>query len=176
VFNIEQVSGIVYESAVKRLSEFEKNENCEAITAGYKDRPEITHLRQQASYSPSDDVVNMPIKESFESSQEYYATLFHELVHSTGHSKRLDREGVKDLNVFGSETYSKEELVAEMGASFLCARTGIENRTFQNAVAYIKGWLSIIKKDSKFLVQSATQAQKAADYILNTEPKKEETP
>ena len=176
VFNIEQVTGIEYESAVKRLTEFEKNDHCEAIITDYKDRPEITNLKQQASYSPATDVVNMPIKESFNSSQEYYATLFHELIHSTGHKKRLDREGIKDFNVYGSEVYSREELIAEMGASFLCARTGIENRTFENSVAYIKGWLSVIKKDSKFLIHSATQAQKAADYVLNTESRKEEKP
>lgn len=176
VFNIEQVTGITYESAVKQFNEFEKNDQCEGIVTGYVDRPEITNLKQQAFYNPAADIINLPVKESFASSQEYYATLFHELVHSTGHSKRLNREGVKDLNDFGSEIYSKEELIAEIGASFLCARAGIENQTFKNSVAYIQGWLSVIKKDSKFLIHSATKAQKAADYILKADFKTEEKP
>lgn len=176
VFNIEQVTGITYESAVKQLNEFEKNDECEGIVTGYVDHPEITHLKQQAFYSPATDTINMPVKESFASSQEYYATLFHEFIHSSGHSKRLNREGVKDLNDFGSEIYSKEELIAEIGASFLCARAGIENQTFKNSVAYIQGWLAVIKKDSKFLIHSATKAQKAADYILNADFKTEEKP
>ena len=173
VFNIEQVTGIEYKSTVKKLSAFEKDDNCEAVLISYKNAPAITHQQQQAFYSPAADVVNMPIKESFTGSQEYYCTLFHELIHSTGHQKRLAREGIKDFNVYGSEVYSKEELIAEMGASFLCAKTGIENQTFNNSVAYINGWLSVIKKDSKFLIHSATQAQKAADHILGIEPGKE---
>jgi len=167
VFNIEQAMGIEYESTIEQLDKFEKDDTCESIITGYKNRPQIVHQKQQACYSPITDTVNMPVKKSFNSCEEYYATLFHELIHSTGHKDRLKREGIKDLNVFGSEVYSKEELIAEIGASFLCAKASIDTRTFTNSVSYIKGWLSVLKKDSKFLVHSANQAQKATDYILN---------
>lgn len=175
VFNVQQVIGLDYTSAIRQLNEFEKNDQCEAVIADYKGRPRMIHKDQRAFYQPSGDFINMPIKESFSSSDAYYATLFHELVHSTGHNTRLNREGVVNTNTFGSTDYSKEELIAEMGASFLCAKTSIDNVTFNNSVSYINGWLSVLKMDSKFLIHSATQAQKAVDFILNIN-KQEEQP
>jgi antirestriction protein ArdC len=93
--------------------------------------------------------------------------MYHELVHSTGHAKRLARKSILEPSYFGSHEYSKEELVAEMGAAFLSGYSGIENRTIENSAAYIKGWISALKVDKKLLVLAAAQAQKAADYILN---------
>ena len=110
----------------------------------------------------------MPRPETFTDEQSYYATLFHELTHSTGHERRLNRSGIADLKnaAFGSYIYSKEELVAEMGAAFLCGFCDIANRTIENSVAYLQGWLSKLKSDKRLVVQAAAQAQKASDYIL----------
>ena len=96
---------------------------------------------------------------------EYYSTLFHELVHSTGHSTRLDRFKDALPAHFGSQSYSKEELVAEMGAAFLCGSSGIVDRVIDNSAAYIASWTRRLKKDPKLVVMAAAQAQKAADYI-----------
>jgi antirestriction protein ArdC len=110
--------------------------------------------------------VHLPALTVFNSTEEHYSTLYHELVHSTGHKTRLDRTGIKDIN-FGSETYSKEELIAEIGSAFLCGMTGIENKTLNNSSAYIAGWLKKLKDDKKLVVMAAAQAQKAVDHITN---------
>jgi antirestriction protein ArdC len=109
----------------------------------------------------------MPKKENFKSDESYYATLFHELIHSTGHHSRLNRSTLIQMSEFGSEPYSHEELVAEMGASYLESLTGIfESEAEQNA-AYIQGWISKLKNDKRFILSASTQAQKAVDFILN---------
>lgn len=146
--------------------DFSPIQACENIVKHFIKRPDIVHNSQQAYYSPSKDLVNMPRAETFMDEQSYYATLFHELTHSTGHERRLNRPGVVDKAAFGSETYSKEELVAEMGAAFLCGFCDIANRTIENTVAYLQGWLNKLKSDKRLVVQAAAQAQKAADYIL----------
>jgi antirestriction protein ArdC len=101
--------------------------------------------------------------------------LFHELSHSTGHTSRVGRDGIEQLNTFGSESYSKEELIAEMGAAFLCGVTGIAPRTIENSAAYLRTWISRLRGDSKLLVSAASAAQKASDYIRNVSamPEKE---
>jgi antirestriction protein ArdC len=119
----------------------------------------------KAWYSPSNDVVGMPARALFHSSDEYYATEFHELAHSTGHAKRLHRENFDNPASFGSESYSKEELVAEMTAAMLCGIAGIEQQTLENSAAYLKTWIARLKSDSRLLVAAASQAQKAADFI-----------
>ena len=102
---------------------------------------------------------------AFGSAEEYYSTLFHELTHSTGHPSRIRREGIEKLNTFGSESYSKEELIAEMGAAMLAGVTGIERKTLANSAAYLKSWIDVLKSDVRMVVFAASQAQKAADYI-----------
>jgi antirestriction protein ArdC len=119
----------------------------------------------------------MPPKERFDHPEAYYATLFHELVHSTGHESRLGRPGITESIEFGKRTYSKEELVAEMGATFLCGQTGIENAVINNSASYIASWLRRLQNDPRLVVQAAAQSQKAADYILNRtwgDPKQEQ--
>jgi len=133
--------------------------------------PEIRRGGGRAFYRPSEDLVNIPRPEAFESTEEHYCTLFHELVHSTGHGSRLDRKTIKDVAPFGSANYSREELIAEMGAAFLCGSAGIENATIDNSAAYIKGWLGVLGSDSKMVVIAASQAQKAAEYILHKQYK-----
>lgn len=108
----------------------------------------------------------MPARGLFNSSEEYYSTLFHELTHSSGHASRLGREGIEQLNTFGSERYSKEELVAEMAAAMLCGLTGLTPKTLEKSAAYLQSWLAVLKPDSRMLVTAASAAQRAVDYIL----------
>ncbi|MDA2931531.1 zincin-like metallopeptidase domain-containing protein [Acidobacteria bacterium AH-259-O06] len=108
----------------------------------------------------------MPPAEVFTGDAEYYSTIFHELTHSTGHKSRLNRLDTDNLAPFGSRDYSQEELVAEMGAAFLCGHCRIENRTIDNSAAYIQGWLRRLRNDKGLVIFAAAQAQKAADFIL----------
>ena len=134
--------------------------------------PPIHHGGSRACYQPSNDEVHMPDRERFDSSEEYYSTLFHELVHSTGHASRLGRTGITETIVFGSRTYSKEELIAEMGATFLCGHTGIENAVIDNSASYLASWLGRLRNDSRLVVQAAAQSQKAVDYVLDQREEK----
>ena len=121
--------------------------------------------REGGFYQPSNDYVGMPDRERFDSPESYYTTLFHELTHSTGHVSRLNRKGIVTIAGFASETYSKEELVAEMGASFLSGHAGIETDTIENSASYIASWLKRLRDDKRLVVQAAAQAQKAVDFI-----------
>lgn len=106
----------------------------------------------------------------FHSPEHYYVTLFHELIHSTGHPSRLNREGIANFDRFGSERYSKEELVAEIGSAFLCAHTGISKPEIETkATAYLQNWIATLKGDSRLIVSAAAQPQHAADMILGTQ-------
>ena len=111
--------------------------------------------------------MTLPPRELFISAAEESATLLHELLHSTGSEKRLAREGLCEAAPFGSPVYSKEELVAECGAAYLCAEAGISNAVIDNQAAYLSGWLSTLRSDLKLLIHAAAQAQRAADYVLN---------
>ena len=167
VFNLEQTEGIEGpEPEEQELGEFTPIERCEQIIRNMPNPPKIQHRRQAAWYRPSQDLVNMPKPESFESAEEYFCTLYHELSHSTGAEFRLNRPTLTDMCPFGSTNYSKEELVAEMAAAFLCGKTGIENQTIDNSAAYINGWLKKLRNDEKLVIFAAAQAQKAVDYIL----------
>lgn len=142
-------------------------EMCDKIVNGYKDCPEINFGGDRAYYAPLFDKIQMPNKDDFQTPENYYATLFHETAHSTGSQKRLKRFKATDSNIFGSEIYSKEELIAEFCSSFLAAETGIENNTIENSASYIKGWLSAIKNgDKNFIISAASRGQFAAEYIL----------
>jgi len=174
VFNVDQCESLdlskLPDDAIDTAPDldFSPIESCENIVKHFIKRPNIVHNEQRAYYSPTKDLVNMPKPETFTDEQSYYATLFHELTHSTGHERRLNRSGIADLKnaAFGDTVYSKEELVAEMGAAFLCGFCDIANRTIENTVAYLQGWLSKLKSDKRLIVQAAAQAQKASDYIL----------
>lgn len=133
--------------------------------------PDIRYGMRQAAYSQAEDAVLMPDRSSFESADAFYSTLFHELVHSTGHSKRLDRKSLTESGGFGSDPYSREELVAEMGAAFLCGATGIGQSYIQNSAAYVKHWLEHLRNDNKLLIQASAQGQKAVDFILRSDEK-----
>lgn len=166
VFNASQIDGIEFPEPAIETIDFNPIARAEEIVAGYMGKPEIKYGFTRACYRPPLDEVNMPAPERFSSAEEHYSTLFHELVHSTGHEKRLTRRGSDEVRHFGDENYSKEELVAEMGATFLNSEAGIEAPTLENSVAYIQSWLKALKNDPKILIQAASLAQKAADYIL----------
>lgn len=126
------------------------------------------YLIKQYLYSPNRDTVVVPMKEQYQHINEYYSTTFHELIHSTGHKKRLNRLETSAVASFGSETYSKEELVAEIGSATLLNILEIETqRTFTNSVAYIQNWLIVLRNDNRFIISASSQAEKAIDYILN---------
>lgn len=127
----------------------------------------MEHGGGQAYYRPSEDLVRLPEPARFRSSEDYYATLFHEYAHSTGHSKRLDRKLDSDPQPFGSPDYGREELIAEMAAAFLCGQAGIHPAVVENQAAYLQGWLKTLKSDKKLVIAAAGQAQKAADWIRN---------
>jgi len=136
------------------------------IVAHMPQRPEIKHGMARAFYSPREDCVGLPVRERFERAEGYYATLFHELVHATGHESRLNRLTLTEKAGFGSNPYCKEELIAEIGAAFLCGQAEIAERTIDNSAAYLNGWLEQLRSDKTLIVQAAAQAQKAADFIL----------
>lgn len=146
----------------------------EEIIAVMPQRPEIKHGMSKAFYSPSADIVAMPDRTQFERDAGYFATLFHELAHATGHASRLNRPTLTESAGFGSNPYCKEELIAEMSAAFLCGHAGIAESILENSAAYVQNWLEQLKNDKKLIVQAAAQAQKAADFILGV--KHEEQP
>ena len=168
VFNVEQCEGVEYPKIeASDLNDNEKLAKCESIIDAMPNKPSLTFGGGRAFYRPLTDNVTMPKIETFHGSSEYYSTFFHELAHSTGHSSRLNREGIEKVAAFGDAVYSKEELVAEFTACFLCGETGILQRTVENSTAYLESWLKVLKSDSKMLVTAASQAEKAANYILN---------
>ncbi|MGM9512406.1 ArdC family protein [Larkinella sp. GY13] len=167
VFNIRDVEGIDFKLPEPAANPNEPIKVCESLVATMPKAPRIQHTNKSgAYYSPYSDYVNMPDMGQFASSEAYYSTLFHELTHSTGHESRLNREGVTQLCRFGSTNYSKEELVAELGAAYLNLLTGISNNTLiDNSAAYLKGWLKPLKEDKKFIFWAAKEAQKAVQFI-----------
>ncbi|MGI4735043.1 MAG: ArdC family protein [Janthinobacterium lividum] len=172
VFNIADVEGAALIMPEAINNKLEPLEAAEAIVMSWADRPSIKHLDQRAYYVPAHDYVNMPIFSSFTSAEGYYKTLFHELIHATGHTKRLNRADLADnMATKGATGYAREELTAEMGAAFLCGAAGISpEATDDNTAAYLQFWLSQLKTDPKLIVQAASHAQKAATLILGTEP------
>jgi antirestriction protein ArdC len=171
VFNLTQTEGIAEKLGLdKQVPVIPSIEDCESIVAAMPNPP-AREQSARAFYRPANDSVGMPARELFSSPEAFYATLFHELTHSTGHTSRIGREGIEQLNEFGSESYSREELIAEMGAAMLCGVTGISPAVLDNSAAYLANWIQVLKGDSKLLVQAASAAQKAADYIRGITPK-----
>ena len=170
VFNSEQCEGITIPPSDEPSNPFTPIETADLIIRGMPLKPEIKYGGNRAYYSPTLDYIQLPNQTAFEREEEFYGTLFHEAIHATGNIKRLGRKSILEPSYFGSHDYSQEELVAEMGAAFLCGHAGIENITIENSAAYIAGWLKSLKNDGTLLVHAAGQAQKAADFILNTQP------
>ena len=166
VFNVEQCDGLrdVPTLHPDVRTPHARIEACEAVVRGYRG-PSI-ETGSLACYSPVADTIRVPPIESFDAREEYYSTLFHEMVHSTGAKGRLERDGIVGGTTFGDHRYSFEELVAECGAAFLCGETGIDAATLENSAAYLAHWASKLKSEPKWIVQAASQAAKAADFVL----------
>jgi len=169
VFNVGQCDGLTVPAEEERKV-VEPIQACEDLVKLYKTIPKVEHGGSRAFYHPTFDYIGMPAMASFHGAEEYYSTLFHELVHSTGHKDRLDREGITNPIKFGSHDYSFEELVAECGSAFLCGRAGIDNRVIENQAAYIGSWIKKLKSEPRWLVEAASKATKAVDYITGTSP------
>lgn len=171
VFNAEQCDGIeVPDAPETNMTTFERIDAAERMVAGYRGGPRVRHRGNEAYYTPKQDEVTIPLPERFVSPAAYYATLFHELGHSTGHSTRLNRGLDTSPEPFGSPDYSKEELVAEMTAAFLCGECGLEPVVIDNSAAYISGWLGKLKQDHTLVIAAGGQAQRAADWIKSGSP------
>lgn len=174
VFHISQVEG-VEPLPQEELNDIEPIEQAENVLKGYwtREHIKVEHVAgNKAYYSPALDMIHLPLFEQFTNAEEYYSTAFHESVHSTMKGTRCNREKEREgkIAAFGSEEYSKEELVAEIGSANLLNIIGIETRkTFRNNAAYIQNWLSVLKNDVKFIVSAAGKAEKAVNYILNAE-------
>jgi len=172
VFNVQQCEGITFPDQPAE-DKADSKEEAEALVNGYQRGPEIKYGFVRACYNPIADRVKMPNKAEFVNAEEYYSTLFHELVHSTGHVSRLNRETMTTPAAFGSKNYAREELIAEMGAAYLCGISGITQATIENSSAYIQGWRDTISKDSRLVVLAAAQAQKAVSHIIGLHDSKE---
>ena len=168
VFHISQCEGIVAKHMQTNLNPASADATAEAIIKGYVDREGVRmeHVEgDRAFYRPSADTITLPLLKQFKETAEYYGTAFHEMVHSTGHTKRLNR--LDATAFFGSESYSKEELIAEIGAAALVNHAGLETaKSFRNNAAYVQNWLTVLKNDKRFIVSAAGKAEKAVDLIL----------
>ena len=172
VFHLDDCEGISPKWADKLPDVVNPSAHAEELLNGYIDREHIT-LEQVASneayYSPSRDLIHLPLMEQFDDQAEYYSTPFHEAAHSTGHTSRLNRIGItSQAAAFGSETYSKEELVAEISAASLVHECGLETpQSFKNSAAYVQSWLKALRDDKRMIISAAGQAEKAVRRILN---------
>ena len=171
VFHIDQCEGLKtrYTQELPETSA-DADQTAEAIIAGYLQRSGVRlthHEGDRAFYQPLTDSITLPLRVQFRETAEYYSTAFHELTHSTGHTSRLNR--LEKTAFFGSEAYSKEELIAEIGAATLVNHAGLETPdSFRNNAAYIQNWLSVLRNDKRFIVSAAGQAEKAVNLILGS--------
>ena len=170
VFHISQVHGVEPIPVKIKVYEHDRVKAAESLVSEYLRREGVIleeEMSNKAYYSPSMDTVHIPTISQFKEQAEYYSTLIHELIHSTGHEKRLNRPGLTTVS-FGSDEYSKEELIAEIGAASILNGLGIESDdSFFNSVAYIEGWLSKLRKDKHLIVNASSAAEKAAKYLFD---------
>jgi antirestriction protein ArdC len=175
VFNIHQCTDIpkAFLPAKGKMTH-EPSAECAAVIDNMPDMPVLQHKKKQAYYLPSEDIINMPKPSTFKTIVDYYGTLFHELIHSTGHQKRLNRKEVTENPAFATEMYSLEELVAEMGSYYLKSHTGVHVEKMGNSLAYINSWLEVFKGNTRFVIKAASKAQAAVEYILRSGKESEE--
>jgi len=174
VFNLDQVDGIEAPDAPEIPDrEFTPITRAQQIMDNMPNPPRIEHIQPRAFYRSDIDVINLPRPEHFKSDVKYYGTAFHELAHATGHESRLGRRPSDVPRFFGDREYSQEELVAEMGAAFLCAEAGIGQVLIEDQASYIDNWIGVLRGTPKMVIKAASAAQVAADYILNTQHAKE---
>lgn len=167
VWNLLQTEGVEapVSSAASSVDVLRASADC--IVSRMPSPPQIRHDGgARAFYRPSTDSIHLPPREAFHDADGYRATLFHELVHSTGHPTRLARPAVTDGALFGDHAYSEEELVAEIGSAYLCAHVGVAGRTLENSAAYVASWLRVLRDDRRLLLRAAQHAQRAVDHVL----------
>ena len=168
VFHIDQCEGLKPKHTKPLPQTINADQTAEAIICGYLKTSGVKLNHEQgdrAFYRPSDDSITLPLLAQFRETAEYYSTAFHELIHSTGHMSRLNR--LEKTAFFGTEAYSKEELVAEIGASALVNVAGLETaNSFRNNTAYVQNWLTVLKNDKRFIVSASGKAEKAVNLIL----------
>ena len=169
VFHISQCEGLRPKYEIILPGTAEPNDAANEIIYDYLSRSDVTLNHEsgdRAYYRPDTDTVVIPDRQQFAETAEFYSTIFHELTHSTGHESRLNR--LEKTAFFGTDTYSKEELIAEIGAATLVNHCGMEtSSSFRNSTAYIQNWLSVLKNDKRFIVSAAGKAEKAINLILN---------
>lgn len=166
VWNLAQCEGVESIRIADERDAIEPDDRADSFLNGLQDKPQLTHSSDGAYYNPRLDLINMPEVSSFESSDAYYSVLFHELVHSTGHQKRLSRKGITDTIRFGSMEYSFEELIAEMGACYLLSHCGIVPDNYANNAAYIAGWMRKLTMERYSFIHASVQAQRALDFLF----------
>lgn len=170
VFHIDQCEGVTAKYMLRMLQKACAHARSASVIADYIAREKVTIRHEsgdRAFYRPVTDVVVLPEVAQFHSTAEYYSTAFHELVHSTGHSTRLNR--LDNTACFGSEAYSKEELIAEIGAAALLNHVGLETSgSFRNSAAYIQSGLQALRNDKRMIVSAAGKAEKAVQMILGS--------
>jgi len=168
VFNACQIEGVEFpavETSKEFTDEFSPIDEAEKIAEGWNGQPPVNHVvGDKACYHPATDKITMPLREQFKCAEGYYSTLFYEMGHATGNEKRLNR----DLSgKFGSKSYAKEELVAELTSAFLSAHCGIDNsKSIKHKAGYIKNWLTALKNDNTLIVGASSKAHKATEMIL----------
>lgn len=162
LFNTDQTTLSVSETQEVDIME---TVNAERIRELFESKPKVIQ-NPQAFYAPIDDIIWMPNKDQFYTDYAYFNTLFHEGTHATSHPTRMDREAYKNNDGFGWEDYSKEELVAEMWASYLCAHAKIDDKTIENSSAYIAWWLKRLQEDKSLLMKASSEAWKCSEFIL----------
>lgn len=178
VFHISQCPGMKPRFTVSegQQNDLQPDERAEQILNNYIGRYGVTLRKERSNkayYSPASDTIVVPELNQYSELSEFYSTIFHEAVHSTGHKSRLNR--ISDVARFGSESYSREEMCAELGSSYLINIAGLETASsFRNSAAYINGWLSAIKGDKRFIISAAGQAEKAVRLIMGENEKGDE--
>lgn len=170
VFHIDQCEGLTARYVADTpANPATSDEAADKIITSYCSREGVKLIHEdgdRAFYRPATDSITIPHMRQFSVIAEYYSTVFHEMTHSTGHKSRLDR--LEHVAAFGSEDYSKEELIAEIGAAVLVNHTGLETSdSFRNHAAYIQNWLQVLRNDKRFIVSAAGKAEKAVNLILN---------
>lgn len=168
VFHIDQCDGITPKYTKEPEVTADPDAAADAIIRAYTEREGVRIVNMEgdkACYNPRLDQITLPLMKQFTETAEYYGAAFHEMVHSTGHEKRLKR--LDTTANFGGEEYSKEELVAEIGSAALLHHVGLDTpEAFRNSTAYVQNWLTVLKNDKRFIVSAAGRADKAVTYIL----------
>ena len=162
VFNSTQVEGMEFPELNIERHETNDIEVCEKIIKGWKDCPPITIAGAKAFYMPSSHSITMPERDRFKSDNEWYSTIFHEMIHAT--SQPLER---KLGNSFGTASYGEEELIAELGSAILCTVAGIDKHVEDHNASYLQSWINVLKGSPEMIMTASKAAIKACEHILN---------